>query len=86
MYKLKYHKRVVKFINSRNPQEKRRIKDKFIQLMENPYPTNTQIDIKNMINRNGYRLRVGNYRFIYDIVEDELIIYVEYAGNRGDIY
>lgn len=33
-----------------------------------------------------YRLRVGNYRVIYRIKNDELIIIVLKIGNRGDIY
>ncbi|WP_268878204.1 hypothetical protein [Arcobacter cloacae] len=27
-----------------------------------------------------------NNRFIYDVVDNELIIYMEHADNRGDIY
>ncbi len=38
------------------------------------------------INRDGFRLRIGNYRFIYDVEENELVIYMEDADNRGDIY
>ena len=87
MYNIKLHKRVVKFIQSRNPKEKLRIKEKLLELQNNPYPTNPKTDTKNMINsNNGYRLRVGNYRFLYDIVENELIVYIEKADNRGDIY
>ena len=33
-----------------------------------------------------YRLRVGEYRFIYEIIHDEIIISVIDADNRGDIY
>ena len=80
------HRRVVKFIESRNPKDKRRIKEKLVPLQHNPYPSNPQIDAKNMVNYNGYRLRVGNYRFIYDIIDDELLIYIEKGDNRGDIY
>ncbi len=39
-----------------------------------------------MINKKAYRLRIGNYRFIYDVIDEELIIYMEEANNRGDIY
>jgi Cytotoxic translational repressor of toxin-antitoxin stability system len=35
---------------------------------------------------NYYRLRVGNYRIIYEIKNNELIIYVIRLGPRGDIY
>jgi len=33
-----------------------------------------------------FRLRVGKYRFIYEVFEDELLIYIEKGGSRGDIY
>ena len=47
---------------------------------------NFQIDSKKLQNKDGFRLRIGNYRFIYDVVEEELIIYMENADNRGDVY
>ena len=40
-----------------------------------------------MQNHDGlYRLRVGNYRIIYEIDNGELIIIVIDVGNRGEIY
>jgi len=86
MYTIVPHKRVIKFINKRTAKDKKRIKEKFIALQKNPYPTNASTDIKKMQGQNGYRLRIGDYRFLYDIVESELIISMEDADNRGDIY
>ena len=86
MYKIIPHKRVIKFINSRNPKDKQRIKEKFEQLQQNPYPTNLEIDSKKLQNKDGFRLRIGGYRFIYDVVDEELVIYMEEGDNRGDIY
>jgi len=86
MYQIIYHKRVVKFINSRDTKDKKRIKKRLDKLEQNPYPTNSEIDIKKLQNRVGFRLRIGNYRFIYDVEDDTLIIYMEDADNRGDIY
>ena len=86
MYKIIPHKRVIKFINSRTQKDKQRIKEKFEQLSQNPYPTNQSIDVKKMKNQTGFRLRVGDYRFIYDVIDSELIIYIENGDNRGDIY
>ncbi len=37
-------------------------------------------------NREGYRIRSGDYRIIYDIFDAELIIDVITLGHRKDIY
>lgn len=86
MYTIKLHKKVIKFINSRNPKDKQTIKEKLCLLQTNPYPKSNNLDIKKMKNNHGFRLRVGNYRFLYDVVDEELIIYIENGDNRGDIY
>ena len=41
-------------------------------------------DIVKLRNRNGYRLRVGEYRVLYDIFGN--IVDIIDIGNRGDIY
>ncbi|MBS1587152.1 MAG: type II toxin-antitoxin system RelE/ParE family toxin [Bacteroidetes bacterium] len=41
---------------------------------------------KKLVNRAGYRIRVGDYRIIYDIIDSELIIDVITLGHRKDIY
>ena len=51
-------------------------------LEENPRPQG-YIKLKD---RDGYRIRVGNYRIIYDIFDKELIIDVITLGHRKDIY
>lgn len=86
MYTITPKKKVIKFINSRNAKEKSRIRERFLELENNPYPSNPKASIKKLKNRVGYRLRVGGYRFIYTIEEDKLIILMIEADNRGDIY
>lgn len=51
-------------------------------LEENPRPQG----YKKLKGRDGYRVRVGNYRIIYDIYDKELIVDVITLGNRKDIY
>jgi mRNA interferase RelE/StbE len=41
---------------------------------------------KKLTNRNGYRIRVGNYRIIYEIEDRHLLITVIALGHRKDIY
>ena len=33
-----------------------------------------------------YRLRVGEFRFVFNIIHNEIVINVIDADNRGDIY
>lgn len=51
-------------------------------LEENPRPQG-YIKLKD---RDGYRIRVGSYRVIYDIYDNELIVDVITLGHRKDIY
>jgi mRNA interferase RelE/StbE len=85
MYRLISKKSVIKFIEKRVPKEKSVIEEKLKVLKLNPYP-NDFLDIKKLSNSEYYRLRINNYRFIYEIIEDELVILMVKSDNRGDIY
>ncbi|MES2701963.1 MAG: type II toxin-antitoxin system RelE/ParE family toxin [Bacteroidota bacterium] len=41
---------------------------------------------KKLKGRTGYRIKVGIYRIIYDIVDTELIVDVITIGHRKDVY
>ena len=41
-------------------------------------------DVKKLQSRNGYRLRVGGYRVLYDIVDNRVI--VDTIDTRGQVY
>lgn len=43
-------------------------------------------DYKKLKGRNAYRIRIGDYRVIYEIHDGMLIIEVIDLGNRRDIY
>ena len=54
-----------------------------ISLLENePRPTGC----KKLQSRDGYRIRIGNYRVIYEVYDTELVIDVVTLGHRKDIY
>lgn len=60
-----------------------KIRDKIRSLTENPRPSDV---VKLTGFSNVYRLRVGNYRIIYEIHDDRLLILVVNVGHRRDIY
>ena len=43
-------------------------------------------NIKKFQGRDGYRLRVGDYRVIYTVDNGALIITIIKIGSRGDVY
>lgn len=51
-------------------------------LETNPRP----IGSKKLVGREGYRLRVGHYRIIYSIYDQELLVLVIDINTRADVY
>ena len=49
-------------------------------------PRNAALDIKKLSGRDGYRLRVGNYRVIYTIEDAKLLVWVIDIGHRQSVY
>jgi len=61
-----------------------RIRKKLDLIAKDPYTKRS--NVTKLQNRPGYRLRVGDWRVIYDIRTNELIILVLKVGSRGEIY
>ncbi|MGA0557680.1 type II toxin-antitoxin system RelE family toxin [Larkinella sp. VNQ87] len=51
-------------------------------LAQNPRPPGC----KKLKGRAGYRVRKGDYRIIYDVYDDVLVVEVVAIGHRRDIY
>jgi mRNA interferase RelE/StbE len=52
------------------------------KLSEDPRPNGC----KKLRGREGYRIRIGSYRVIYEVFDGQLIVDVIALGHRKDIY
>ena len=84
MYELTYLKRAEKALLAMPRTTAILIRDKLRELAADPYVPNN--NVKKLQGREGYRLRVGAWRVIYDIRDGQLIILVLDIGPRGGIY
>jgi mRNA interferase RelE/StbE len=81
-YKIEMKKSSVKELNSLPPKDIKKIIKRILTLAVNPKPSGC---IK-LTNREDYRIRSGNYRIIYSINNDILVIEVIKIGHRKEIY
>lgn len=81
-YSITLKKSVVKALEKINEPYYSSIKNAIYNLAENPKPTGC-LKLKG---RDGYRIRVGDYRIIYDVYDDILVIDIINLGHRKDIY
>ena len=64
-------------------RELRRIKKKIDDIAENlPDPATTKMKGNNTF----HKIRAGNYRIVYEIHEDRLVILVVKVGHRKGVY
>ena len=73
---IKYSKQALKFLKKQEIVTQKRIINAISNLPKG--------DVKKLQNRNGHRLRIGDYRVIFDNVEN--IIFIQIIDNRGQVY
>ena len=83
-YKLQTHKSVDKFL-AKHKEMRQRVLNKLEILAQNPYQN--ALDIARLEGyENHYRLRIGKYRLLYEIIESQILIYAYDIDSRGGIY
>ena len=63
-------------------KDRRRIVARIRALAEDPRPPGHE----QLTGEEKYRVRQGNYRILYEIVDADLIVSVVRVGNRRDVY
>lgn len=82
MYLVKIEKSVIKKLEKIDDPQYSKIKKAILNLSINPRPQGS-LKLKG---RDGYRIRVGDYRIIYEIYDKILCVEVIELGHRKDIY
>lgn len=82
MYKVRIERKVQKKLLKLSKPYYSSIKTAILDLGITPRPLGS----KKLKGRNGYRIRVGDYRIIYEIQDRTLLIDIIDLGHRKDIY
>lgn len=86
MYQIFLEKKVQKFLEKQKWQPIISQFEKALRILSlDPYENNLDIKIILWL-PHCYRLRIWKYRFLYEIIDEKIIINFFDADSRGDIY
>lgn len=83
MHEVVYRKKAVKALRKMPQATAQRFTNAFSALAQGQH---AGLDISKLAGREGYRLRIGDWRALYRIEESRLVIEVLLIGPRGDVY
>lgn len=81
-YRVEIKKSAVKEIEHLPRRDIKAVLEKIESLSDNPRPH----DCKKLSTQEKYRVRCGNYRILYSIEDDILIVFVVKVGHRKNVY
>lgn len=82
-YEVRFTKAARKVFKKLSSELQNRIQAKIDELAIQPRPNGVK---KLKGEENSYRIRIGDYRVIYDIFDDILLVSVVEIGHRSDVY
>ena len=81
-YRIELRPAAVRALRKLDPQARRRVQGAIALLAQDPRPPGARA----LQGRPGLRVRVGDYRIIYTIADDVLLVVVVRLGHRRDVY
>jgi mRNA interferase RelE/StbE len=84
MFAIEYSREAVRALARMPRPAAERIRSKIEALATDPDAPNN--NVKKLIDRPGFRLRVGDWRVIYEIERDRVVILVLTVAPRGGAY
>ncbi len=82
IYEVKILRGAIKQLESLSPNDYYAVKSRILSLANKPRPSG-YIKLKG---RQGYRIRQGSYRIIYEIFDNILTVRIIRIGHRKDVY
>ena len=82
-YRIEFTKKANKQFQALPQQIQKRIEPKIAALAENPRPHGV---VKLSGEDNAYRIRVGDYRVVYYIEDESVLVLVFRVDHRRDVY
>lgn len=82
-YSIRFVARAAKEVAKLDPRLRARIGDALRGIMDNPRGAS---GVKPMKGRDAYRLRVGDYRAIFEVEDNALVVLVVRVGHRKEVY
>ena len=81
-YRIEVRPAALRGLRKVHPGQRKRIEGAITLLASDPLPPGA----RKLRGREGFRVRVGDYRIIYTVQDDVLLVVVVALGHRKDIY
>jgi len=81
-YRIELRPAAIRTVRKLDPQVRRRVQGAIALLAQDPRPPGARA----LQGRPGLRVRVGDYRIIYTVEDDVLLVVVVMLGHRRDVY
>jgi mRNA interferase RelE/StbE len=82
-YTVEVARRAVKAIAALPRPQQQRVRAAIDLLADNPRPPGC---VAMAGDAHAYRVRVGDYRIVYEVIDDRLVVHVVRVGHRREIY
>ena len=84
MFEIVYSRQAIKVLRRLPRNLSQRIQSKIEDVASDPFGQHN--NVTKLVNRPGFRLRVGDWRIIYDVQDERMEVIVMRIAPRGEAY
>lgn len=82
MYEIFFENRAKRQIRDLDGAVRARVMEACLRLADDPRPTNA----RKLRDAKGYRIRIGDYRALYEIKDEKRAVTIYVVGHRREVY